>query len=428
MRSLTVRYQWLCLCVLLCMMGRVVPAVEVWSDKENEDRYATLNTTGKWTSLVARAPDNPILYPEHCTLTELFRLRLALNIHWSEVVNSEVAYEQRARWISTSNAGIVGTGFLPSTTEAPFRIRQWDWEITHHDNRFTYNHEIDRMLVAMHPEWGEVTLGRQAIGLGRGVLFGAVDLFSPFSPLEVDREWRRGVDAARVEYHLSDTSSAEVLGVFDETWEQSALLGRIRGYIGEMDAELIAGKRAEDTLVGAVVSGVVADAEVHAELALFETPEKVEDGGLFGNDHLPVKAVVGGSYTFDIGNGLTVLQEYHYCGFGVQDTSDITWQLLDPDFQRRLLRGDMQILGRHALATQLSYPFNEAITGGFLVLNNPTDGSGVLSPSLIWDMNNNTTISVSGFLPWGEEPKGLMIQSEYGMISTSLFAQITMYF
>ncbi|MBN1818168.1 MAG: hypothetical protein JW828_12480 [Sedimentisphaerales bacterium] len=428
MKTLPVRYPWLCLFLYLPMTGGLALAVEVWSDKEKEDRYATLNTTAKWTSLAARAPDNPILYPERCTLTELFRLRLALNIHWSKVVNSELAYEQRARWVSTRNAGIAGTAFLPSTAEAPFRIRPMDWEITHHDDRFTYHHEMDRMLVAMHPEWGEITLGRQAIGLGRGVLFGAVDLFSPFSPLEVDREWRRGVDAARVEYHLSDTSSAEVLGVFGETWEQSALLGRIRGYVGEVDAELIAGKRAEDTLIGAVVSGVVADAEVHAELALFDTPEQFEDGGLFGNDHWPIKAVVGGSYTFDIGNGLTVLQEYHYCGFGVQETSNLTWQLLNPAFQKRLLRGDMQILGRHALATQLSYPFNEAMTGSFLVLTNPSDGSGVLSPALVWDANNNTTISISGFLPWGEEPDGLMIQSEYGMTSTSLFAQLTMYF
>ena len=35
------------------------------------------------------------------------------------------------------------------------------------------------------------------------MLFGAVDLFSPFSPLEADREWRRGVDAIRADVKLA---------------------------------------------------------------------------------------------------------------------------------------------------------------------------------------------------------------------------------
>ncbi len=310
--------------------------------------------------------------------------------------------------------------------EAPFRLAQLDWQIAADDN-FSYRHEIDRALFALHPAWGDTTIGRQAIGLGRGVLFGAVDVFNPFSPLEVDREWRRGVDAFRAEYRLSTTSSAECIAAFGETWEQSALLGRFRGYLGDIDGSLIVGKRAEDFMVGSALSAVLGEAEVHGELAVFDTPEAQPDGTLWGGGHLATKAVIGSSYTFDVGKGLTVLGGYHYSDFGVEDAEDILVRLQDPDFQQRFLRGDTQILGRQAVAAQLSYPFSDAVNGSFLVLTNPTDASGVVSPSPRWDLDENVTFLANVFVPWGDEPSGGRFRSEYGATPTSLFLQAAIY-
>ena len=410
--------------VLALLAARGASAVELWSSEDGSQ--GALDVASKLTSLASDAPSDPILFPEGFSRTTLARLRLGLDVHHNDWMDSEFAYEQRARWLS-GGAGL-GTGsVLPAEARAPYRIAQLDWEITD-DDRSAYRHEIDRSLVALHPEWGDVTIGRQAIGLGRGVLFGAVDVFSPFSPLEVDREWRRGVDAVRAEYRLSTTSSAEGIAVFGETWEQSALLARLRGYLGDVDGSLIVGKRAEDFMAGATFSAIVAEAEVHGELAVFDTPETQPDGTLWGGDHLATKAVVGGSYTFDIGSGLTLLSEYHYCDFGVEDAEDALIQLQDRDFQRRYLRGDTQILGRQAVATQLSYSFNEAANGSFLVLTNPTDGSGVLSPSLRLDLDRNVTLTTSVFVPWGDEPENGQLRSEYGASSASLFVQAAIYY
>ena len=244
----------------------------------------------------------------------------------------------------------------------------------------------------------------------------------------MDREWRRAVDAFRAEYRLSATSSAECVAAFGETWEQSALLGRLRGYLGDVDGSLIFGKRGEDFMVGSAFSAVVGDAEVHGELAVFDTPEAQADGTLWGGGHLATKAVVGSSYTFDIGKGLTLLGEYHYSDFGVEDAEDILVRLQDRDFQRRFLRGDTQILGRHAVAAQLGYSFSDAVNGSFLVLTNPTDGSGVISPSLKWDLDENVTLLGNIFVPWGDEPSGGQFHSEYGATSTSLFLQAAIYY
>ncbi len=400
--------------------------VELWSAEDGETSVS-LDTALKWTSLLSHAPDDPQLFPEPDSGAALSRLRLGLSATHSEWMNSEIAYEQRLR-LTSGDAGIAfGGGILRSQAKAPYRIWQLDWEIEE-GSTSSYRHELDRALVALHPGWGEVTLGRQAIGLGRGVLFGAVDVFSPFSPLEVDREWRRGVDSVRIERRVSDTSSVEVLGAFGESWDESAILGRARGYVGNVDGELIIGKRAEDVMYAGTMSTTVADAEVHLELAMFDTPEAQPEGGLFGNEHLVGKAVLGASYTFDVGDGLTLLGEYHYSGFGIEDMADAVSRLADPIFQERFLRGDMQILGQHAIAVQSSYPINDIWTGSLLILPSPVDGSGIAAPSLSCSCTQDISLLLSCFIPWGAGPSNGQLNSEYGATPTSFFCQMSIYF
>ena len=388
---------------------------------------ADLNYALKLTGLGSRAPDDELLYPDRTSAIGLARLRFGLSGNYADLASAELAYEHSGRVASEDAGELAGTGILPSDAEAPYRIRQWDWEIEG-DDESSWRHEIDRAFVALHPAWGEVTVGRQAIGLGRGALFGAVDVFAPFSPTEVDREWRRGVDAARLEYRFSDTASAEFIGAFGENSDESAVLGRIRGYYRDVDAEFIAGKRGEDDMYGGSISAAVGDSEVHAEMALFETPEDQPGGGLFGESNLVCKGVLGASYTFDVGDGLTVLGEYHYSGFGLEDIEDVSARFADEVFVARYLRGDTQILGRHAVALQVTYPLVETLTGSVLVMQSPDDGSGLVGPSLVWDAAESVSVVASGFVPWGDEPVDGQFRSEYGGTPLSLTLQVSLYY
>ena len=410
--------------LLICTAA---PAKELYSDEEREKR-ADLDLTLKAGSLLSYAPDDPLLYPNRRSALGLIRARAGLRMQHSNRLNSEVAYEHSAR-ASSHGTNLSGDGdILPSFTEAPYRVAPLEGEVADSTSTFAWRHELDRALLAYHPPWGEVSVGRQAVGLGRGVIFSAVDVFSPFSPLEVDREWRRGVDAARCEYRLSPTTSAEVLGVGGESWHDSGVLARLRGYMGDIDGELIVGKRGEDAMLGGVTSAIVGGAEVHAELAGYDTPRPQPGGGSFGYDDTAVQAVLGSSYTFDIRRGLTVLGEYHYSGFGARDIEEGQALLSDPHFQERFLRGDMQILGRHALALQLSYSFNPQWNGTLLFLGSPEDGSGVASPGVRWDITDSSSITATGFLPWGDGPSDGILQSEYGSRPASLFFQVSYYF
>ena len=172
------------------------------------------------------------------------------------------------------------------------------------------------------------------------LVFGAVDIFAPFSPLESDREWRRGIDAVRLRAPVTDRISLDAVGAFGESVEESAFVARVHGYVGNVDGELFAGSRCEDGFYGASLSFPVLDAEIHGEAAVFATPEALPGGGSFGSDDVAVKAVVGGSRTFNLAGGLMVLAEYHYSGFGVANIEEAVDYFEDSAFLERYERGD----------------------------------------------------------------------------------------
>ncbi len=383
-----------------------------------------LRSALKVTGLATRSADDPLLFPETVGAASLWRLRFEPEARLGSWLVVTAAYEQRLE-VATSGGALSGAVFLPPTAPAPYRISQLDWPMATAQG-LTWYQEIDRAAVSVHEAFVDLTIGRQAIGWGRGILFGAIDIFAPFSPLEVDREWRRGVDAARAEVRLGARFSAEAVAAFGETWSDSALAGRVRGYAGPIDVEIVGGKRAEDSFVGAATSASVGGAEVHGELAFFYLPESWFEPGTFGNDRLIAKAVLGASYTFNVGDGLHLIGEYHYSGFGAEP-SDLTAALTNPDFQARYLRGDTQILGRQALALVLSYPLG--ITGSATLqwLQDPVDGSGIVAPAVSVDLGENVSLLGGLYVGYGKAPQGLMLRSQFGTLPVAGLMQIRIY-
>jgi hypothetical protein len=390
-----------------------------------QDHWFRLRTSFKGTLLLSHAPDAPLLFPERDTATSFWRIRFEPEARLGARFTLGAAYEQRIRVFSVAS-GAAGLGLLPPDTPAPYRIRPLDWNISSSSGS-SWRHEIDRAYIAAHLENVELTLGRQAVGWGRGVLFGAVDLFSPFTPLEADREWRRGVDALRADFELTTRSSFDVVGAFGESLDESAFAARFRGYRGELDLELVGGYRARDVFVGITSSAAVSGAEIHGELALFRAPEALPAGGLGSDDRVALKVVFGGSYRIPVANGILFFAEYHYSGFGAPRASEILPLLSDPAFRERYLRGDTQILERHALAALATYETSPELTLNGQWIQSPVDGSGVVVPSATWTLSDRLSLLGSLYLPYGAAPEGLILKSTYGAAAISGLLQIRIY-
>lgn len=417
----------LLVCVSLLACALPVDAVELWSDTSGE-RSVSLNTSLKWTSVLSHASGDTVFFPEEWSAASLWRFRAVVDARPTTWLSAQVAYEQRARTVSEGAGAAGGVGLLPKELPAPYRVKQVDDPLVEVGSTFSYRHELDRAVASVSFSRAELKVGRQAVGWGRGLVFGAVDIFAPFSPLENDREWRRGIDAVRLRAPVTDLISVDAVAAFGESMEESAFVGRVHGYVGDVDGELFAGTRCEDGFYGASVSFPVLGAELHGEAAVFLSPEPLPAGGSSGSDDVAVKAVVGGSRTFDLAGGLMLVAEYHYSGFGFPDIEDASDYFEDEGFLERYVRGDSQILGRHACAVQLSYGFAGVAPLSATWLLSPVDGSGVVIPSVVWVFSDSVTLTASAYVSHGAPPEGTTIRSEYGGTPTSGLLQISFYY
>ena len=397
---------------------RVMPAAA--QGGEAESPLLTIRTSVKATGLLSRSPDVPDLFPERTSGESVLRLRVEPEVRASGSVTFSFAYEQRLHHTSSTATGAAALGLLPSDLAAPFRIEPLVWHVSG-SGKDTWRHEIDRANAQVHLRRADLTIGRQAIGWGRGVMFTAVDLFAPFSPLEVDREWRAGVDAVRADVKLTDRSSIDLVGAFGTRLDRSALAVRARGYAGAVDVEVVAGRRGRDVVVGVTSSAAVADAEVHGEAAAFRIPT--------GPGHEAVwKVVVGGSYRVPIGSGILAYAEYHYSGFGAKHPEEIVALLAAPSFLERFGRGDTQILSRHAIGVTGSYEHSPEMTYSGQWLHNPADGSGVVAPAMTYTFNDTVSLLGSAYFPYGRPPEAGVLRSEYGAAPVSWLLQLRLYF
>jgi len=377
----------------------------------------TLRTSLKGSLLAARSPSIDGAAAD-TTTTAFWRARLEPRVRIGPRVRFEFAYEHRAV-TGANRRGL--TGLLSSDAPAPYRLRPLDWSVTT-SPRLAWRHEVDRLALAVTLPRAEITLGRQAIGWGRGVLFGAVDLFAPFSPLEPDREWRRGVDAARADIRITDRVSFDAVSAFGPSREASALAGRLRGYAGRIDVEFLAGRRARDGFAGVTSSAALGDVEVHGELAIFAPAQATAFV-----PRAPVKAVVGGSSRVPLGQGVLVHLEYHYSGFGAARPGDIGARWGSEDGRTRYARGDAQVLGRHAIAVLATYEASPTLALGGHVLQSPRDGSGVVVPIVTLSLGDRWSIVTTGYLPHGQGPRGGVPRSEYGGAPRALVLQARLY-
>jgi hypothetical protein len=380
-----------------------------------------LRTSVKASVLVFRTPDWPELFPERTGAESMWRLRVEPEVRSGQNVVFVLAYEQQLRYASSA-AGVATVGILPSQAPAPYRLVALDWSLTASSGA-SWRHEIDRASAKLQVGRTDITVGRQAIGWGRGVMFGAVDLFAPFSPLEADREWRRGVDAIRTDLKVTDRSSLDILGAFGTTWDRSAVAARVRGFAGPIDVEVMGGRRAQDWFGGLTTSAAVGDAEVHGEVAAFRVPPDVFED----DSRLVWKAVVGGSYRLPIGSGILAYAEYHYSGFGAAHPGDILRMLSSPDFRERYLRGDTQILSRHALALTGSYEASPEFTYAGQWVHNPTDRSGIVAPSVTYTRSDHVSLLGTAYIPYGPGPRAQAFRSEFGTSLLSVLLQLRIY-
>jgi hypothetical protein len=387
--------------------------------------YANLGATFKNLFAGNRYYEIPFV-EDRTKVSDFMRGRVMLDLGAFEMLALEVHYQHWA-FINRPQTPLALAGALAvGDTVSLYRYTRLGWDIEETED-FLWVHEFDRIAATLSVWNLDFIFGRQAITWGTGRFWQPTDLFSPFGPLQVDRGFKAGNDAARVVLALGDFTQAEFVWAFgrDADPDRSAGVGKFRTLFKDYDISVLGGWVQTDIVGGGDFAGDLGSTGIgiHGEV-LFN---HVKDS----SDYLDF--LVGMDYRFP-GKGPYLLGEYYYYGAGATNVEGLNQVLSD---NRILSRGTL-LLGRHNLGLGASYEIFPILMGMFNVLVNLTDPSAILNPVLEYSIADNAAATVGCTIPLGEAPTFVLspgglalsdarLNSEYGTYPFTFFIEVRFY-
>ena len=296
------------------------------------------------------------------------------------------------------------------------RLLDMTWQ-TDSGRRHQWGHRIDRMSVQWQQADWSVTLGRQAVSWGSGIVFQPLDPFNPFAPTAVDRDYKNGDDLVLIERLLPNGHDLQVLHVMRRDERQqlrsrvSSTAAKWHGYLFDSEFELIAASHYDQDFVGLSIRQPVGPAVVRTDLAWRE--------GLQSGDRWRLLGIVNADVAFPIRDRMAyVFAEYFYNDFGMQSMPGPS-DTIPQQLETALLRGEVFNLMREYLAVGASYQWHPLLTQSLSVISNLSDGSALLQGQLSIDSAQNQQLQfgfIGGYADPGDEfaplPAALSPQGE----------------
>ncbi len=148
---------------------------------------------------------------------------------------------------------------------------RWRW---HDSNTVRAWLTWDRFNVKLALPFADITLGRRAITFGKAYFWNPLDVFLSFDPTSFDRDYKRGVDALRVDIPIGDFSGVTLVGVLGRpdgghADYRSAGLARLFTNFLDWDFAVQAGKVYGGFHTGLGAAGELGPIEAPIEAAYF---------------------------------------------------------------------------------------------------------------------------------------------------------------
>ncbi len=287
-----------------------------------------------------------------------------------------------------------GTDFSPALDDDR---RLVDLTLTRPDRRgVALIHRIDRLSATREAERGFVRLGRQAVTWGNGLVFNPMDLFNPFAPTDVVRDFKVGDDIALGQIGFDGGASLEGLVVArrepvsgDVRADQFSFGVNHQRPVGSSDVTLIAARHFDDWVIGAGATGTAFEGIWRADL----TWTLLEDESGQGRASFPSAVVNYDRSWVWFGLNWYGLAEVHLNGLGASDPARAA---RDPAVTERFARGELFVLGRVFTAATLDVEVHPLVRLQAGAIVNSGDGSGLLQPRIVWSATQNLEVLAAG--------------------------------
>jgi hypothetical protein len=296
-------------------------------------------------------------------------------------------------------------------------------------------HRLDRLSLTFERDWGLTRIGRQAVTWGNGFLFNPMDLFNPFAPTQIDRDYKIGDDMIFTQFPLKQTGDLQLLYVprrNPETdnveWDWSSLAGKGHFAYGTTEFDVMAASHYDDFVLGFGSTGYLGDTAwrfdtTYTFLSDLSEKESGQDGYLSVVANMDYSWIWGGKNYYGF-------VEFYFNGLGEENYSTA---ITNKALVERIVRGEIFTLGRAYLSASVRVELHPLFNVIFTSINNITDPSGIIQPYGVWDITQDLQLTAGGTLPWGgsgTEFGGFPIP-ETGFISKppyGVFLWLTRYF
>ena len=357
-------------------------------------------------------------------LTDFQRLRLSMAPGFG-IVGLDVAYEQGLQLFTDSDLGGLPFASLGATES----LTQWlplQGTIAEGDHA-RWTNRVDRLSIRA-PIGGrvEISAGREAVSWATTLFLTPADPFAPFDPADPFRDYRAGVDVARVQVYAGTFTQFDAVVNPTKVGDETNLTALVRGTTLLSSWELGGWGGIIYDRPGAAVSATVTSwgMAFRGEASVRDEPAETVWRVAVGADRNFVLA----------GRDLYMAVEYQYDGFGAASGSDLVTTVLSVPYSR----GELQVLGRHESALQAMWQASPLLSVEWLTLWSLSDGSVLLSPAASLSLSNEITGRAGMYLGFGPEtrpapsvpgaPVESLPASEYGIVPASLYLSVTAYF
>jgi len=345
---------------------------------------------------------------------ELGIFRLKLDGGFSDAVAAEVHGVASV----TSPASTAVTSIASGTTRRLFDLQ---WTVVD-EKGLQAVIEFDRLNVRWERQDFRLVAGRQAITWGVNFFWPVLDLFAPFSPERIDREYKPGVDALRLTVPLGSFSQLEVVAAGQGTsLQRDGSVGTLaRVNLGSTDVGFMAGRFHRDTVAGGFVTANVHGTGVRGEIAFTDSGEPL-DAQVNREQFWRASAGLDRQLT----SSVSLTAEIAWNGFGVAHPRD--YRLVTA--ADRVRRGEVNSLAKLYAGASLTWQAHPLLSISGTVLANLNDTSVLLLPHADWSLSDNISIVFGGTFGIGPGLRSdQSLGSEYGAVPDALYGAIKAYF
>lgn len=295
-----------------------------------------------------------------------------------------------------------------------------------------FYHRLDRFNLTLFRDWGFLRAGRQAITWGDGFVFNPMDLFNPFSPTDIERDYKLGDDMLTAQVLFEN--GADIQGLLvprrdpdsgDVSSDESSVAAKVHFSGSGLEYDLMATRHYRDLIGGLGASGYAGDSAWRINTTWTALDDHT--GGKSG--YLSLVANLDYSWNWWQHNFYGFI-EYYYNGLG---DDDYPAALNDPAVVERIDRGELFVLGKSYLTGQIQAEVHPLFNLFFNVIVNTTDPSSIMQAWGQWDAAQNLRVVVGAKLATGAGGTefGGFDLPETGIhigVSNSLYTRITLFF